>query len=116
RQRGFDCRTFGDGTGSLRERIEQFAGFLSRLRAEDPSPAGTFGYSAGGLVTRGFLRAYPDRCGEIAGAFQVGVPNAGVVTDDLGGLLRALRISDDVIEDLDVESPFMRWLNGTLGH
>ncbi len=114
-QAGFECAVFSEGEGGLRERIDQFASFLAGMNAAGEKIA-TFGYSAGGLVTRGFLRAYPERVHEIAATFQVGAPNAGLVTDDVGHTLRLLRFSGDVIDDLDIESDFMAWLNGTRGH
>ncbi len=113
---GIDCRIFGSGTGGLWNRVDQFASFLDDVRAEGDARIGSFGYSAGGLVSRGFLRAYPDRARDVAGTFQLATPNAGVVTGDLGGVLRSLRISDDEVEDLDIESDFMRRLNGVSGH
>jgi pimeloyl-ACP methyl ester carboxylesterase len=114
-QAGFDCVFFSDGEGGLRRRIDQFAAFLTTQRSRGERVA-VFGYSAGGLVARGFLRAYPDRAGELAAIFQVGAPNAGLVTDDVGHTLRLLRFSGDVIDDLDIESDFIKWLNNTPGH
>jgi pimeloyl-ACP methyl ester carboxylesterase len=112
---GFECRIFSESEGGLRERIELFASFLSEMRAAG-DPVAVFAYSAGGLVARGFLRAYPERAGEIEATYQVGVPNAGIVTDDVGHTLRLLRFSGVVIDDLDIESDFVKWLNGTSGH
>jgi pimeloyl-ACP methyl ester carboxylesterase len=114
---GFDCSLFDIGSGSLTQRVEQFAAFLSGLRAASASaPVGVLGYSAGGVIARGFLREHPERAHEIAATLQLAAPNAGIVTDDLGGLLRGIRMSGDVIEDLDIESDFMRRLNGVGGH
>jgi pimeloyl-ACP methyl ester carboxylesterase len=112
---GFDCTVFSEASGDLRERIEQFAAVVARLGAGGERVA-VLGYSAGGLIARGYLRAYPERAEGIGGTYQVGAPNAGVVTDDVGHWLRMLGIQGDVIDDLDIESDFMRWLNGTLGH
>ncbi len=112
---GFDCTIFDGGTGSLRSRIDQFAQFLSGLRAKGPDEdVALFGYSAGGIVARGLLRAYPES--RIAAIFQLAAPNAGIVTDDPRSFLRRIHFENDVLEDLDIESPFMRWLNGTSGH
>lgn len=115
---GFTSELFAAGKGSLRDRIDQFAAFLDALKAREPEafPVVTFGYSAGGLINRGFLRAYPRRAGEIAATVQLGTPNWGVITDNVALLLNGLRISRSVIEDLDIESPFMTWLNATTGH
>lgn len=114
--RGFECAVFDGGRGSLSDRIDQFAAFLAGIRsAADDVPTALFGYSAGGLIARGLLRSRPSEA-RIAAIFQLGAPNGGIVTDDLAGLLHRLHFSKSVIEDLDIESPFMRWLNGTLGH
>jgi hypothetical protein len=115
---GFDCTLFDKGSGSLRERIDQFAGFVDDLKAREPEsfPIATFGYSAGGLINRGFLRAYPGNAGDVAATFQLGAPNWGLVTDNMASILNALHVSQSVIEDLDIQSPFMAWLNDTPGH
>jgi pimeloyl-ACP methyl ester carboxylesterase len=116
--RGLRCTVFGDGKGGLRERVDQFAEFVEEFRAQEPTSerVATFGYSAGGLVARGYLRAYPDRARDLAATFQLGTPNAGAVTDDIGHTLRLIRFSGDVIDDMDIESDFIKWLNGTAGH
>ncbi|MEO6836053.1 MAG: hypothetical protein ABI231_09155 [Candidatus Tumulicola sp.] len=113
---GFDCAVFNGGSGSLADRIEQLAQFLAGLRSADSSEVAValFGYSAGGLIARGLLRAHPET--SIAALFQLATPNAGIVTDDLGGLLRRIHFGRSVIEDLDIESPFIQWLNQTPGH
>lgn len=114
---GFRCAVFDGGEGSLTDRIDQFAQFLSGVQSADGSkePVALFGYSAGGLIARGLLRAGVSDV-RIAAVFQLGAPNAGIVTDDFAGLLHRLHFSKSVVEDMDVESKFMRWLNGTLGH
>ena len=116
--RGFDCALFSKGEGSLRERIDQLAIYLTDLKVREPKafPIATFGYSAGGLINRGFLRAYPERAGEIAATFQLGAPNWGLVTDNFALMLNALHVSQSVITDLDIQSPFMAWLNDAPGH
>lgn len=112
---GFRCTIFDGGSGSLRDRIDQLAGFLAGLRSADPKRAiALFGYSAGGLIARGLLRAHPGSV--IAALFQLAVPNAGIVTDNLEGLMHQIHFERSVIEDLVIESPFMRWLNQTSGH
>jgi hypothetical protein len=115
---GYDCVHFPQGDEPLRERIERFRLFLDDLIASEPHalPIVSFGYSAGGLIARGFLRAYPERAHEIAACVQVGTPNAGLITNELAGLMRRLAMPDPVIADLDVASDFMRWINGTGGH
>lgn len=115
---GYDHVVFDDGEGSLRDRIRQFGAFLADLKAREPDvfPVATLGYSAGGLINRGFLRAFPDRAGDIGAVVQVGTPNWGLVTDNIALLLNAMRLSRSVIADIDIESPFMAWLNDTPGH
>ena len=113
---GYDCATFDGGRGSLTDRIDQLSRFIAGLRAADStaSSVALFGYSAGGLVARGLLRAYPDA--PVETIFQLAAPNAGIVTDDPRGLFRRIHFDQSVIEDLDVESPFMAWINKTSGH
>jgi hypothetical protein len=112
---GFECVTFSGGSGSISERIDQLQAFLDGLAAGTPStaPVGLFGYSAGGVTARGLLRAHPET--PIAAVFQLAAPNAGVVVDDLALLMQRIHFEQSVIEDLDIESPFMRWLNQTGG-
>ncbi len=114
---GFTCAVFDGGRGALSDRIDQFAQFLSGLQSADRSdePVALFGYSAGGLIARGLLRSGQSQV-RIAAIFQLGAPNAGIVTDNLNGLLHRLHFSKSVVADMDIESSFMRWLNGTLGH
>ncbi|MBV8116894.1 MAG: hypothetical protein JOZ01_02885 [Candidatus Eremiobacteraeota bacterium] len=113
---GFDCCVFDGGTGSLRDRIDQCNQFVAGLRAANAASdrVALFGYSAGGLIARGLVRAHPDA--RIAAVFQLAAPNAGIVTDDPKGLLRRMHFDRSVLEDLDMESGFLRWLNGTQGH
>jgi hypothetical protein len=115
---GYDCAIFPQGTDALRARIDRFAGFLAELKVRQPQafPVVTFGYSAGGLVNRGFLRAYPERAGEIFATIQVATPNAGLISEYVAVLLRMMRMPNEVIDDIDVASDFMTWLNGTTGH
>jgi hypothetical protein len=115
---GFDCTIFPDGDETLRQRIDRFGAFLDRLRAREPGafPVATVGYSAGGLINRGFLRAYPHRVAEIAGSVQIAAPNGGLVTNYATGTLRLVHVPVHVLADMDVESPFMQWLNATTGH
>jgi pimeloyl-ACP methyl ester carboxylesterase len=114
---GFDCTIFPDGNETLRERIDRFGSFLDRLHAREPDafPVATVGYSAGGLINRGFLRAYPQRAHEIAATVQVAAPNTGLVTNYAVGTLRLARMPTHMLADMDVASPFMTWLNGCSG-
>ena len=115
---GFDCTIFEvSGDLTMRGQIDAFAAFLERLRAREPSafPLATLGYSAGGLVSRGFLRAYPDRVDEIGATVQIGAPNGGLVTQYALATLRIARVPIHVLGDLDSRSPFMAWLNGVSG-
>jgi pimeloyl-ACP methyl ester carboxylesterase len=115
---GFDCTIFpADGDDPLRDRIDRFAAFLDALKDREPDafPVATLGYSVGGLVNRGFLRAYPERAGEIAATVQIAAPNAGLITNYVAGTMRLARVPVHILEDIDVESDFMTWLNGTSG-
>jgi len=115
---GYDCTIFPGGHDSLRDRVDRFAQFLDTLRQREPDafPIATIGYSAGGLVNRGFLRAYPDRVHEIAATVQIATPNTGLISNYIANMLRVMLIPNRVVRDLDVASPFLTWLNGTTGH
>lgn len=115
---GFDCTIFPNGNDAMRPRIERFATFLDNLKLREPDafPIATIGYSAGGLVNRGFLRAYPERAQEIAATIQVGAPNTGLISNYVVNMLRLAGISAPVLADMDVASDFLTWLNGTTGH
>jgi pimeloyl-ACP methyl ester carboxylesterase len=114
---GFDCTVFPGGRDALRPRIDRFAQFLDGLKQREPGafPVATIGYSAGGLVNRGFLRAYPERVDEIAATIQIGAPNTGLVSNYIANLLRLMWIPHRVIDDLDVASDFLTWLNECTG-
>jgi pimeloyl-ACP methyl ester carboxylesterase len=114
---GFDCTIFPGGRDALRPRIDRFAQFLDGLKLREPGafPVATIGYSAGGLVNRGFLRAYPDRVSEIAATIQIGAPNTGLISNYIANLLKLMWIPHRVIDDLDVASDFLLWLNGCSG-
>ena len=114
---GFDCALFPNGHDALRDRVDRFARFLDDLKASEPEsfPVATVGYSTGGLINRGFLRAYPERAGEIAATIQIGTPNTGLVSNYIANLLRVMGIPHRVINDLDVASDYLLWLNGTGG-
>ena len=113
--RGYRCALFGGGTGSLRDRIDQLAAFAAGVTAADPTnePLVLFGYSAGGVLARALVRAGSRE--RVAAIFQLAAPNAGICTDDLSGVMHRLHFSKSVIEDLDIESDFMQWLNGAGG-
>jgi pimeloyl-ACP methyl ester carboxylesterase len=114
---GFDCTIFPGGRDALRLRIDRFAQFLDTLKIREPDafPVATIGYSAGGLVNRGFLRAFPERAGEIAATIQIGAPNCGLISHYIANLLKLMWIPHHVINDLDVASDFLLWLNDTGG-
>jgi pimeloyl-ACP methyl ester carboxylesterase len=114
---GFDCTIFPGGRDALRPRIDRFAQFLDGLKLREPGgfPVVTIGYSAGGLVNRGFLRAYPERVDEIAATIQIGAPNTGLVSNYIANLLKLMWIPHRVIDDLDVASDFLTWLNECTG-
>jgi len=114
---GFDCTVFPDGHDDLRSRVDRFARFLDAMRAREPEafPIATLGYSAGGLVNRGFLRAYPHRAHEIAATVQVGAPNGGLITRYAALTMKLAFLPNHVLADMDVESDFMYWLNDSGG-
>lgn len=115
--RGYACAVFDGGEGSLDDRARQLAEFISGLRAcgAESAPVALFGYSAGGVLARAVVRKRTAGV-PVAAIFQLAAPNAGIVTDDLAGILHRLHFSKSVIADLDIESDFMRELNGTTGH
>lgn len=114
---GFNCITFPQQDDDLRDRVDRFAEHLTDLRNQGhPFPVVTLGYSLGGLVTRGFLRAFPERSSEISHTIMVATPNWGVTTLAMGPLTRMLRIPDKSMGDMALHSDFMRWFNGTGGH
>lgn len=114
---GFTCLTFPPQDDDLRDRIDRFARYLTDLRSTGhPFPISTVGYSLGGLVVRGFLRAYPERANEVSHTVMIATPNWGVTTLEMPHITRMLRIPDKAMGDMDVHSAFMRWLNGTGGH
>ncbi len=111
---GYTCEIFPEGTDPLHERIERFAAFVDSLAMTEP--VSIFGYSAGGIIARGFVRQYPQRAHEVAAIVQVATPNGGLVSNYVASTLKAFGVPDHLIEDIDVASPFMTWLNGTSGH
>jgi pimeloyl-ACP methyl ester carboxylesterase len=115
---GLDCTVFRHAPDdTLYDQIDRFAAYLDVLKKRHASafPVATIGYSAGGLVNRGFLKAYPERAREIAATIQIAAPNAGLITNYALGTLRLARMPVHVLADLDVASPFLHWLNGTAG-
>lgn len=107
---GFNCALFDGGKGNLRERIDQLSTYIAETES---SNLALFGYSAGGLIARGLLRAYPDA--PISAIFQLAAPNAGIVTDEPSALFHRMHFESSIIGDMDVRSDFMRWLNMTDG-
>jgi hypothetical protein len=114
--RGFDCRMFPVVEATISERIDRFAAFLDDLKRKVPFPAISLGYSVGGLVTRGFLRRYPERAGEVLHSITLGTPHWGMTVDILPMLAAFMRLKDRALGELDLRSDFMKWLNGTGGH
>lgn len=114
---GFDCTIFPAGHDALRPRVDRFAQFLDNLKLREPEgfPVATIGYSAGGLINRGFLRAYPERVNEIAATIQIAAPNCGLISNYIANMLKLMWLPHRVINDLDVASEFLTWLNETSG-
>jgi len=114
---GFTCVSFGARNDRLRDRIDRFATFLAQIEEQNPESRITLlGYSLGGLVVRGYLLAYPDRAARISESLAIAPPNWGALEASIPNLTRSLRIPEDSLEDMGLDSDFMRWLNGTGGH
>lgn len=114
---GFGCHVFPQHDDTLSDRIDRFAAKLDELAQRGLSPPFvTLGYSLGGLVVRGFLRRYPQRAKEVSHTIMIATPNWGVVTMAMPHLTRMLRVPDKAMGDMNLDSDFMRWLNGTGGH
>jgi pimeloyl-ACP methyl ester carboxylesterase len=113
---GYECRMFPVSEGTLSERIDKFGVYLDALKTEVAFPIISLGYSLGGLVTRGFLRRYPERATEVLHTITLGSPHWGMTVDILPMLSAFLHLKDRALRELDVRSDFMRWLNGTGGH
>jgi pimeloyl-ACP methyl ester carboxylesterase len=113
----FECVVLPPCYERIRERIDRLAEFIAeRRRNGASSPVTLLGYSLGGLVARGYLRAYPQRAHEIESVIALATPNFGVTMHILPTLASLLRISDKALPDLELTSNFMAWLNGTGGH
>ncbi|MDQ2680550.1 MAG: putative lipase [Candidatus Eremiobacteraeota bacterium] len=113
---GYRCPTFPQQEDELRERIDRFADHLLQLRSDGHSfPIVTLGYSLGGLIVRGFLRAYPDRAHEISHTIMVATPNWGLVTLAMPFLTRFLRMPYRSMQEMNLNSDFMQWLNKSTG-
>lgn len=115
---GFRCITFRNNPGDVMQRIDRFAEVLQDLKekGEEKFPVATLGYSLGGLVVRGFLRKYPERSADVSHTVMLGTPNWGLTIDMMPMLTSFFRLKDHSMRDLDLQSAFMWWLNGTLGH
>lgn len=115
--RGYHCLTFPQPADDLSDRIDQFAAFVEKIEGEGEArfPIVTLGFSLGGLVVRGYLRRYPERSHKVAVTMQLATPNWGLTADLLPMIAAFLRLRDHALADLDINSKFMRWLNGTGG-
>lgn len=117
RARGYTCSMFPQEDDDLRDRIDRFAEHLAQMRRTGTTfPIVAIGYSLGGLVVRGFLRAFPERAHEISHTILIATPNWGVTVLAMPPITRMLRIPDQAMGDMDLDSDFMRWMNGTGGH
>ena len=115
--RGYRCLAFPRLEDTLSDRIDRYAEFIeTQTNGGRSERVISVGYSLGGLVVRGYLRRYPERSDRIATTIQLGTPNWGLTTDLLPMLTAFLRLKDKAMGDLNVDSDFMRWLNGTGGH
>ncbi|MDQ6827065.1 MAG: alpha/beta hydrolase [Candidatus Eremiobacteraeota bacterium] len=114
---GLHAQTFPQQDDHLRDRIDRFSDHLDKLKNDGVQfPIVTLGYSLGGLVVRGFLRAYPERQHLVSHTIMIGTPNWGVTTLSMPHITRLMRVPDQAMGDMDIASDFMRWLNGTGGH
>jgi pimeloyl-ACP methyl ester carboxylesterase len=114
---GFNCITFPHFNDNLRDRIDRLGDFIEELKSQGYAPPFTLlGYSLGGLVVRGYLRAYSARIANVSHAIMIASPNWGVETFVLPLITTMLRVPDHAMGDMNLDSPFMEWLNGTNGH
>ena len=115
---GIRCIDFPQEDERLHERIDRFGHWLDDLhkRGEVQFPVALLGYSLGALVVRGYLRAFPQRADRISHTVMLGGPNWGITDDLLPVLAKVLRVPDQAMDDMDLDSDFMRWYNGTGGH
>lgn len=117
RAHGFECVKLPPCYEKLRERIERTAASVEELRRQGyPFPITILGYSLGGLVARGYLRAHPQFAHDVEAIVTIGTPHFGVVTHILPRIAGVLRVPDQAIGDLSNESDFLAWLNATPGH
>lgn len=113
----FECVMLPSCYEQLRERIDRLADYIDDLRRQGyPFPLVLVGYSLGGLIARGYLRAYPHRAHEIDATIMIATPNFGVMTYAIPHIVRLLRIPDQALDDLSHESDFLAWLNASTGH
>lgn len=113
----FECVTLPPCYEHIRERIDRLAEHIAELRTKGYAfPITLIGYSLGGLVARGYLRAYPHLSHEIDCVIAIATPNFGVTTHILPTIASLLRVSDKALPDLELNSRFLTWLNGTGGH
>lgn len=102
---------------TLSERIDRFALFIESAKSDGYElPFVLLGYSLGGLVVRGYLRRYAHRAHEVSHTVMIGTPNWGVEVFAMPYIHRMLQTPDQAFADMDLTSPFIRWLNGTGGH
>ncbi len=116
RAHGIECISFPQHDERLGVRIERFAEAVEVVRKAQPGRLTLLGYSLGGLVVRGYLGAYPQRAEHIGGAITIATPHWGVRTFATEHVARVLRVPDHAMEDMELNSGFLRWLNGTSGH
>lgn len=100
----------------LRDRVDRVAAFIEELKRRGFAfPICVVGFSLGGLVARGYLRAYPQRASDVAAVVTIATPHVGMETKTFPQIARLLRVPDRALGDLAHESDFLEWLNGTRG-
>jgi pimeloyl-ACP methyl ester carboxylesterase len=117
RAHGYECVKLSQCFEQLRDRIDRIAEYIEELRKRGyPFPIVILGYSLGGLLARGYLRAYPQFAQHVDAIVTIGTPHFGVMTHILPKVAGLLRVPDQAIGDLSHGSDFLAWLNGTGGH
>jgi pimeloyl-ACP methyl ester carboxylesterase len=115
--RGYDASTFDLQDESLPHRINRFAAYLASLKRTEPwrFPVSILGYSLGGIVARGVLRAHPALRDDIGHVVLLGAPNWGLQLSAVPQIARIARLPWRELYDIDPGDRFVPDLNGTDG-